>query len=167
MTGDVGGLGGYFDDAGANLMHDEWTAPMSRTTRAILDLVRKEAPDIVLNCHSHENVPAMLHTAYAPHAVKEDIAAFAIRLYEAFDRADIPHKAVPEARFDGLRGEVPPALNLTSMLYHTGAALPMTFEAPHGLNDQDGTFSYDQILQIHHTLFETAADWLLSGPLRA
>jgi hypothetical protein len=162
MTGDVGGLGGYFDDAGVNLMHDEWAAPMSQTTRALLQLVHQEAPDIVLNCHSHPTPPAVLYSPYVPQAVKEELAAFAARFYSDLDLAGLPHPSdLPEPRPDGPAGQVPPAFNLTSMLYHAGAALPMTFESPHGLADGPVPFTYEQILQVYHTLFETAADWLL------
>jgi hypothetical protein len=161
MTGDVGSLGGYFDDAGVNLMHDEWSRPMSRTTDALLQLVGQEAPDMVLNCHSHEGEPAVLHTAYAPLAVREAIATFARRFYARLEEAGLPHRTVPEPDVEGPSGEVPPALNLTSMMYHVGAALPITIESPQGLKDQDGEFTYEQILQIHHLLLETAADWLL------
>jgi len=161
MKGDVGGLGGYFDDAGVNLMHDEWSAPMSETTQALLQLVHDEAPDMVVNCHSHENVPAVLSLPYVPMAVKEDLARFAERLYANLERAGFYHKVVPQPQLDGPAGQVPPSFNLNCMLYHTGAALPMTFEGPHGLAGQNGSFNYEQILQIHHILFETAADRLL------
>ncbi len=58
---------------------------------------------------------------------------------------------------------MPSALNLTGMLFHTGAALPMTFEAPHGLKDKTVLFLYEQLLKMHHILFEVAADWLLTS----
>ncbi len=167
MAGDVGGLGGYFDDAGVNMMHDEWSASMSPVTAAVLRLIREEAPDIVLNCHSHANVPSILHTAYAPQAVKENVAAFALKLYTNLTRADLPHPDdLPWPRVDGARGEVPPAMNLTSMMYHVGAALPMTFECPHGFTDGRARVNYEQILAIHHVLLRSAADWLLRRPVR-
>lgn len=168
MTGDVAGLGGYFDDAGVNLMHDEWSDPMSATTAALLRSIRNEAPDLVLNCHSHEAPPAVLHTAYVPQTVKEEIAAFATDMYGRLDQAGIPHKVVPTPEIEGAAGEVLPALNLTSMMYHSGAALPITFESPHGLNDQaiPFPFTYDCILDIYHMLWEAAADRLLAATER-
>ena len=163
MRGDVGCLGGYFDDAGVNMMHDEWSAPMSATTQNLLKLVRNEAPDIVLNCHSHEGVPFMLPLAYVPAGVEKQLQDFTANYYTQLDRAGIPHKnSLPPLLSQESTSALPQALNLTSMLYHTGAALPMTFESPHGLSDQSGgMFSYQQILDLHHVLVETAADWLL------
>lgn len=162
MRGDVGFLGGYFDDDGVNLMHDEWSAPMSTTTKNLLKLVRDEAPDVVLNCHSYEGVPVMLPLAYAPAVVEKKIKNFTADYYRRLDRAGLSHKsALPQPLSREPVGAPPQSLNLTSMLYHVGAALPMTFESPHGLSDQPGRFSYRQILDLHHLLVETAADWLL------
>jgi hypothetical protein len=164
MTGDVGGLGGYFDDAGVNLMHDEWAAPMSDTTRALLRLVHEEAPDMVLNCHSHESPPAVLYTPYVPQATKESIAAFASLFYANLDAVGLAHHtSLPDPRVDGPAGQVPPSFNLTSMLYHGGTALPMTFESPHGLANGPVAFTYEQILQVYHVLLATAADRLLKA----
>lgn len=161
MRGDIGFLGGYFDDAGVNMMHDEWPAPMSSTTKAVLDTIRQEAPDIFINLHSHEAPPSVLPNAYVPTTIKHDIAEFADALYTRFDGAGLAHPAVPAVREDGPHGTTPPALNLTSMAWHAGAALSMTFESPHGFGDAKVRFDYDQILQIHHILFEVAADRLL------
>jgi len=161
MRGDIGFLGSYFDDAGVNMMHDEWSAPMSNTTKAVLETIRREAPDIFINLHSHEAPPSVLPVAYVPTAIKHDLAEFAGALYTRFDDAGLAHGAVPPVRQDGPRGTTPPALNLTSMAWHAGAALSMTFESPHGFRDADVAFDYDQILQIHHILFEAAAHHLL------
>ncbi len=104
MTGDVGGLGGYYDDAGVNLMNDEWSDPMSETTRVLMRLTREEAPDMVLNCHSHENVPAVLPLSYVPMTEKEDLARFAADLYRNLEQAGFSHKVIPQPQAD-----VPPA----------------------------------------------------------
>src|SRR6266700_4426070 len=48
----VGTLGAYFNDAGINLMHDEWFQPMAEETRGFLRLAREEAPDFIVSLHS-------------------------------------------------------------------------------------------------------------------
>ena len=164
MRGDVGFLGGYFDDAGVNLMHDEWSAPMSATTQGLLKLVRDEAPDMVLNCHSYEGVPVLLPLAYVPAVVEQQTQDFAAEYYADLDRAGIPRKSSLPRELSQEPHDTPPqSLNLTSMLYHCGADLPMTFESPHGLRDQQDSFSYLQILELHHLLVETAANWLVGA----
>lgn len=163
MRGDVGILGAYFDDSGVNLMHDEWHDPMSATTAALLKLAADEGPDMLLNLHGHASPPAVLQAAYVPVAVKRRIAAFAEHYYARCKAGGIRHARRPNLAADGPAGQVPPALNLTSMLYHAGVALPMTFESPQGLKDGRAPFDYAAILELHHVLFEAAADFLCQG----
>ena len=165
MRGDVGIFGAYFDDAGVNLMHDAWHAPMSETTAALLALAAAEGPDVLVNLHGHASPPAVLQAAYVPVAVKKEIASFAASYYARLDARQIPHGRVPAAGLDGPAGKVPPSLNLTSMLYHVGVALPMTFESPQGLADARKGFDYATILAVHHELFAAAADWACRRPV--
>ena len=166
MRGDVGILGAYYDDRGVNLMHDAWHAPMSATTAGLLKLMADEAPDMVLNLHGHGSPPAVLRAAYVPVAVKEQIEVFARHAYARLEAAGIPQASVPTVTDDGPQGEPAPSLNLTSMCYHAGAALPMTFESPQGLRDGRVAFDYPTILRLHLVLFEAAADWLLQESVR-
>jgi hypothetical protein len=160
MTGDVGFLGGYFDDAGVNLMHDEWPDPMSATTSALCRLTRVEGPDLLLNLHSYEHAPGFLAISYVPMTVKQQVRAFAERCRDAFAAIGLPSHRLPDTDPDGATG-VPPALNLTSVFYHCGATLPLTFESPQGLSEGPDMFTYEQILDIHHTLFRVAGERLL------
>ena len=161
MRGDVGFLGGYFDDAGVNLMHDEWTAPVSPTTPAILSLVRNEGPDMFINLHSHINPPAVLSCAYIPMTAKQRLADFARDYYARLTTIGLVHGPTPAVAPDGDKGAPPPPFNLTSMAWQTGAATAITFECPHGFDDAPTAYSYQDTLTIHHTLIETAADELL------
>ena len=160
MAGDIGGLGGYFDDGGINLMHDEWFAPMSPLTSPLLAMVGREAPDILLNLHSHGDPPAILHLSYVPKQVQQRVHDFAQTLNRNYEAAGLACKDAPPVEHDGPEGIVPPAFNLTSACYHAGAALPVTFESPHGLSDGRVPFDYDDILRACHVLFQTAADAL-------
>lgn len=165
MKGDVGLLGGYFDDAGVNMMHDEWSSPMSRTTAALLKLVREEGPDMLMNLHSHEYPPEVLQTSYIPVEHKEGIADFAARYYRALERNGITPGAMPPVREDRSDGACPPAFNLQSLIYHVGAGFGFTFESPHGVlcGCNANAYRYEDLLTIHHALFECAADWLLGN----
>ena len=104
--------------------------------------------------------PAILPTAYVPVATKQQIEAFARHGYARFEAAGIAQASVPAGADDGPPGAHAPSLNLTSMCYHTGAALPVTFESPQGLADGRVAFDYPAILRLHLMLFEAAADWL-------
>lgn len=158
MQDDVGFLGGYFDDGGINLMHDEWWQPMSPVTGPLLKLVLCEAPDLVLNLHSHSNPPAVLEPAFVPASVKAQAAGFAQHYYDCLDREGIGHGPVPGTGQDGDK-----PFNLSSALYHAGAALPVTVEFPHGLADGRLPFDYPAILAALHALFTAAAEYLKRG----
>ena len=157
MQGDVGFLGGYYDDNGVNLMHDNWAEPMSAATRAILNLVHEEGPDLLANLHSHGNPPTLLSLHHVPPGTRGELRDLAGRVYSGLERAGIPHGSLP--RLDETDEQsYPPPLNLTSLFYHVGAGLPFTFECPHGLSDYEPAFDHRQILEALLILF-----WELAG----
>lgn len=46
-------MGGYFNDDGINLMHDNFFSPMANETSIALKFVDEFAPDMVFNMHGH------------------------------------------------------------------------------------------------------------------
>jgi hypothetical protein len=164
MKGDVGILGGYFDDNGVNMMHDDWAEPMSETTKALLRLVAAEGPDCLINLHSYSSAPGVLPTAYVPDSQQRRIDAFASKLYARLaDRGHSHGKQPADLIGVGLASAEAP-LNLQSLLYHIGADLPILFESPHGVvSPTAAPFGYEAILDVHHQLFELAAEELLAG----
>jgi hypothetical protein len=164
MKGDVGLLGGYFDDNGVNMMHDDWADPMSETTRSLMRLVAAEGPDCLINLHSYSSPPGVLPVAYIPEEQKRRINAFAIRLNRRISERGHAYAKLPdELNLKASPDEISqPALNLQSMFYHLGADLPILFESPHGVvSPTAAPFAYEAILDVHHQLFEQAADELL------
>lgn len=152
MTGDnVGFLGGYFNDAGINPMHDEFFTPMGPEAPAILKVAIEEGPDLVVSLHSHEPAPALLRPAYVPTEVQQDIRSLAAEYYALLDKRNLPHDSPFEARPEG--GKNPESFNLTSALHHVCGAGSFTFECPHGLSD-GCPVTFEQILDIQLTLYE-------------
>ena len=160
MKGDVGFLGGYFDDAGINLQHDNVFAPMAPPTQPLLSWVHQSAPDLVFNLHSYEHPPAILEPRYLPLRVKHNVRQFAETYKSSLEAASLMGGSLPKVQVDG-ENEIPPPFNLTSALYHAGAAIAVTHESPHGLADEAYPFTYDQILEIHHILVRTATENLV------
>lgn len=161
MKGDVGILGGYFDDAGINMMHDEWPSPMSPTTKALLELVGNEGPDMIINLHGHGNDAQILKTCYIPALVKNKLDRFQDELCLKFADKKYPFINWCINDEDGCEGMVPPAFNLDSMLYHVGADMSFTYENPHGIIMNKHEYSYKDFIDMHHILFETAADFCI------
>ncbi|MGI6454717.1 MAG: M14 family zinc carboxypeptidase [bacterium] len=164
MAGDVGILGAYFNDDGINLMHDEWFDPMAEETRALLRVAREEAPDYILNLHSHGSNPAILHTAYAPRFHKELIANFASGLMQRYQQHQLPAGSVPEPREDGTTYP-PPSFNLTSALHHTSGGVSMLFECPHGSKEtRYPQVTHDQILDLQMILYDELLNYAVEHP---
>ena len=108
MRGKVGFLGAYFNDGGVNLMHDEFFAPMAEETKALLRIARQEAPDFILNLHSHGAAPQVLATSYVPQLHKEIEARFAARLMARYRAVGLPAGPIPVSSRDGAAYLLPP-----------------------------------------------------------
>jgi len=164
MKGDVGLLGAYFNGDGINLMHDEFFAPMAEETKALLRVAREEAPEFILNLHSHGAAPQMIRTSYVPRYCKETEARFAERLAARLRQAGLPAANAPTPSEDGERYP-PPAFNLTSALHQVCGGISMLFECPHGLKDNKyPKVTHDEILDIELLLFEELLAFALETP---
>lgn len=164
MTGDVGLLGAYFNDDGINLMHDDFFDPMADETRGVLGVARDEAPDYIINLHSHGQAPMILSTAYVPRFHKEIEARFGTRLQARLTAAGLPAGAPPSVSEDG-ENYPPPSFNLTSALHHVCGAVSLLHECPHGVaEDRYPNATHDDILDIQLILFEELLAFALECP---
>lgn len=154
MAGDdVGFLGCYFDDDGVNPMHDEFFDPMGTEAPAILDVARREAPDVTVSLHSHGYPPGLLRTKYVPLEVQSDIRAIH-RVYNLL-LADLGVPRLYLADVAGESGTPPPYFNLISAAYHTSGTTGIVHESPHGLTDgQTGAITHGDILDSQLVLYE-------------
>lgn len=164
MKGDVGFLGAYFDDKGINLMHDDFFDPMSNVTKALLKTAREEAPDYILNMHSHENAPAVLETDFVPRYCKEIEAQFADRLMKRYRQEGLPAGSPPTPSIDG-ETYPPPSFNLSSALHHTCGGVSFVFECCHGLVGKNAAkATHNQILDIQLILFDELLQFAVEAP---
>lgn len=149
MLHDVGFLGGYFNDQGVNIQCDDMFEPMAPETKALLRLARNEAPDCVVNVHSHEERGEFLIEEFTPLAMQRRNKEIADRYLEVMEK-----EGVPACHF---KREIPTptwVMDLTEALYHVSGALSMTFEGPHGVTgDTAWAMSYDGILDTHLIMY--------------
>lgn len=149
MLKDVGFLGGYFNDQGVNVQCDDMFEPMARETRAVLNLARNEAPDCVVNVHSHEERGEFLVEDWTPQVMRERNKAIADR-YLAVMTAE----GTPPCSFKRELTEPTWALDLTGALYHVSGALSMTYEGPHGVTgDSTWAIGHEGILDSHLIMY--------------
>lgn len=149
-------LGGYFNDDGVNLMHDQFFHPMARETAALLELAEEEFVDCALQLHGGSNsVNDLLVTSYVPLETSEAIRQLAVRCDAAarkeglyFTIRDLPGRE---------SGSTPPSFNLASALHHVCGAVSATFESNECICDEPGPKqTYEEILRGHMILFEQA-----------
>jgi len=140
-------LGGYYNDAGVNIQHDDFFGPqMAPETRALIDLVRDETPDCFMTLHSCGAGPFFTGPDH-----------FIPQAYQ-YRQAQIAAVVADRHRRDGLRPGGSPKTGPTggfyfhTALHHTSGALPLLFEFPHGLEMK--LFTFDEILDIGLSLFE-------------
>ncbi len=132
-------VGGYYNDAGVNIQHDDFLAPqVAPETRALLDLVRAETPDCFLTFHSCGSGPFLI-------APENHLSSRC-----QFHQVQIGALIAARHRRDGLRPgggmRVEPrgGFYLHTALHFTSGALPLLFELPHGLASKP--FSFEEIL---------------------
>ena len=171
MVGDVGILGAYFNDAGINVMQDDFFRPMAGETAAILNMARVEAPDITVSLHSHEYEPMILQPAYVAMFMKQRVHDLAYRLNSRYQKNGLPF--VPEKilwRPSVDDPELPPSItfNLLGALHHVSGTMPFTFECCHGStseNPRAPKVDFDQILDIELMLFDEMYSYILEHRL--
>jgi hypothetical protein len=147
-------LGGYFNDDGINIMHDQFFHPMARETEAILDLAVDEFADCVLHLHGGSNsFNVLLQPDYVPLEVNYAVQRLALRCDAAaqqeelrFGICDIPAKE---------QGDTPPSFNLVSAVHHACGAVSAVFESNECIIDDPGVhLNHDQVYRSHMILFE-------------
>ena len=140
-------VGGYYNDAGVNIQHDDFFAPRGAPeTRALLDLVRAETPDCFLTLHSCGSGPFLI----APENHLNQRCQF--------HQAQLGALIADRHRRDRLRPGGSPRVEprggfyLHTALHYASGALPLLFEFPHGLEMKP--FTFEQILDVGLGLFE-------------
>ncbi len=147
----AGFLGGYFNDDGINLMHDNFFGKKARETEILFDIANEYVPDLTVLLHSGGESGAILKPAYASGKIKERILSLEKGVYKHFLREGLPFYIS-----DGDKGEnssTPPSFNLISAITQLCGEMCVTYESFQGLVDLDN-ISADKIHFSHLILFE-------------
>lgn len=154
MTGDnVGFLGCYFNDDGVNPMHDEFFAPMGPEAPAILEMARREAPDVTVSLHSHGYPPTFHRPKYVPMDLQSDSRSIHRTYNTRLAAHDIPRLNLHDV--SGESGRPSPGFNLLSAVYHVSGSTGVLHECPHGLTGEDMCqITHEGILDAQLALYE-------------
>ncbi len=171
MKGNVKILGAYFNDDGINPMHDDFFSPMADETRAILDIARKEVPDITVSLHSHENKPMILMASYVPWFMKVRIDDIRNRLnlrYKNAGLAYVTHEWGSKPSVEDTAFPPRTTFNLIPALHHLSGTMAFTFECPHGTTSErfpEPFVTHSDIVDIQLNLYEEMLDYVLEKRL--
>jgi hypothetical protein len=123
--------GGYPNDAGVNIQHDDFLGRRQPETQALLDLAARERPDLILNMHTGAVYPLM-HRPLAEPALTPAFDALFRRVQGRLAREGLQRTRDPEAE-GNLKKSPQSAYNLdTALNLHCGA-LSIVVEFPsHG-----------------------------------
>lgn len=160
--------GGYPNDAGVNLMHDDFLGSPQPETRALLELTGREKPDLILNMHT-----GVWKKNYFMHVHRPVTEPNLQPVFEAFYR-----QIKTRLTTDGLQGSSDVVLesdpdrvraygfNLNTALGMHSGTLCIVIESPsHGyggsnLAGEDAEHTAEDLLKMQMIAYEEALDFL-------
>jgi hypothetical protein len=170
MRGDVGILGGYYNDDGINPMHDDFFGRMAQETDAIMDIARREAPDIAVSLHACDQLPFILQSPSVPPLIKHRIVEVSRRVKERFEREGLPAgRALPVPEPGDPSKLTMPGFNLNDAVHYVSGATAFTFETFHGTLTEkypETIVTHDDLLDILLCLFDELLRYALENPVR-
>lgn len=153
-------LGGYFNNDGVNLMHDNFFGKKSNEVQALLDIAEEAVPDFTVLLHGGANsINSVIQPAYAPKPIKRKVTDMCFRLKKMCDAASLKFDMPRE--YCGEDEETPTSFNLPSAMQHICGEPCITYEANQGLNGSHE--GYDEIYMQHLLLFESLIKFVSEG----
>ena len=126
-------LGGYFNDDGINLMHDNFFNPMAKEVRLMLDVAYENAPDFIINFHGACGCnSSFCDGVYLYTSLREEVETLEFRIHDACGAEGIPFTA-RKKDFTNLRTTKPTSVNLTWALHHVCGGISLTHESQQGV----------------------------------
>ena len=138
-------LGGYFNDDGVNIIHDNFFFPMAEETKALLKLADDYVPDISLHLHGGGNCKQQFFQFdYMPKGVKDKIAELSIRMVEASQKAGLGDHYFWREVKGREEAEKAPSFNLQSAWTAICGEPAIIYESNQGLLFEEGRAGYDE-----------------------
>lgn len=161
IKGHVSYLGGYFNDDGINLMHDNFFGEKAAETDALLRLAEEYAPDFTLLLHGGDNGISRMEVArYVPRAARQKINQVENRLAQLCAENHLPYMVQPLE--EPTEPDPPRGFTLVPAIYHVCGEPCATFESNQGLAGyKEPRLTHEQIYLQHRLLFKTVREYVL------
>ena len=154
-------LGGYYNDDGVNMMHDDFFGKMSNEVRAVLDVCLEEAPDFSILLHGGTNtIATILLPAYSSGNAKKTVLDVSECVGAKCAAEDVRFNVTKS--IEGKENNAtPPSFNLISAMHHCCGEACVTFESNQGLT-YGTAYTHEQIYRSHMNLFEGTFERILA-----
>jgi hypothetical protein len=130
--------GGYPNDAGVNIMHDDFFGDRQPETQALFDLAASEKPDLVINMHTGappRNYYMRMHRPFAEPVLKAVFEALYVKVHTGLTLQGLQGTTDPAIEADALRVSGGFSYNLDAALNLHCGALSVVVESPsHGFS---------------------------------
>jgi hypothetical protein len=140
----VAQLGSYFNDAGINLVYDDFFGDPQPETRAMMALCRREMPDVIIQSHANHGSLVEHAVSYIPRDYQLRLAQLSGAVSTRCAREGLSRRMV--ASPEPYCGQV---FYQSDALHHHCGALPVLMEFPCGEPAPPGTL--DEILDVSMT----------------
>ena len=157
-------LGGYFNDDGVNMMHDNFFGHNANETQNVLDICAEYAPDVAVLCHGGSNCQPLFTTLeYASMNAKTAMVEMARLIRPKYEKVGLIGFENSGSKFTSREhedAETPASFNLISAMHHCCGAPCITFESNQGLCDHGKIiFNNDEIYLSHMLMMEALCEW--------
>ena len=160
-------LGGYFNDDGVNIVHDNFFFPMAEETKALLRVADEYAPDITLHLHGGGNFKNNFYQFdYMPKIVKDKIAELSHLVADGQEKAGIRHQYFDRPVVGEEDKAVPPSFNIQGAWTAICGEPCIIYESNQGLLFEEGrwnwevSYFFDDIYLSHKVLFEETCKYV-------
>ncbi|MBR5248521.1 MAG: hypothetical protein IKV27_06235 [Lachnospiraceae bacterium] len=149
-------LGGYYNDDGVNIMHDDFFGHMAAETSNILDVCRLYAPDVSVLFHGGTGCkPNITVPGYVAWKAKKRNCLLIERSLRAFNAFGLEFVDNRESQLSYAKeqADIPKDFNLISAMHHCCGEMCITYESNQGLADH-GTYRLNnEEIYLSHNLF--------------
>lgn len=163
----AGYLGGYFNDDGVNMMHDDYLVDPCNEVRNVLRIARDYAPDFTILFHGGGNtLNTYFPVSYINADARRQMMEVADLATEAFAKEDLIFRMIHK-NFASTGGEDTglPAFMLTSAVFHVCGEPCVTYESNQGLTECEDEYCLNnaEIYRCHMIFIETLFRWTLDN----
>lgn len=159
-------LGGYYNDDGVNIVHDNFFFPMAEETKALLRLADEYVPDISLHLHGGGNCRQQFYQFdYMSQRVKDKIAELSECVKIACEQAGLGEQYF-QREVKGREDIEVPSFNIQSAWTAICGEPAIVYESNQGLlyeTDRSGwnnSYSFKEIYLHHRLLFQATFDYV-------